>query len=93
MRRRQRSQGLEGSADLIMLLVCALATTTTIVSALARDHQLPPIALPEAASSKLGESEGAEVTVTLRPNLEQKAEVFVEDQRLDAVVFVLGVEH
>ncbi len=82
MRRRQRGQGLEGSSDLTFLLVCGLALTTFLVSALARDHQLPPIALPEAAVSQLGESEEAEVTVTLRPTDTDEASVFIEDQPL-----------
>ena len=90
MRRRRHSQGLEGASDLIMLLVCGLAMTTFIVSALAREHQLPPVALPEAKTSQLGDSKKAEVTVTLRPTRAAEADVFVEDQPLTGGIAALS---
>jgi len=74
----------------MMLILSGLAATTVIVSALARDHELPPVELPKAAASRLGDSSSAEIVVTLRVGADSRPEVFVEGTKLARGMAELG---
>ena len=78
----QRSTGLEGAPDIMLLTMAALMVAVVWLVSHVHERTLPPIELPSANEAELGVGAAASLNLTLRPTAAGGVEIWLEDKRV-----------